>query len=232
MLLSILWTFSREKVLPQRELGPMFQPDLCRWLKTTNHQLREQNHAGCEWAGIWLLQLPLQRLRVPRGRFWVMQSRGAVSTSPWSHRPWITAWVDCPLLAPPRASAGPCWTSCLEGTLMLLASLRDSAFFYSLVWRSGLPHSFSKVGVECSGLNLCDLTHLLFSWAHFLFPFCHFVNQFYTWVIWKWCEKQSQWREGHASGSIYRAVHLLKPTLFAQVFKFFGAGTISLHRSE
>lgn len=36
----------------------------------------------------------------------------------------------------------------------------------------------------------------------------------------------------HASGSIYRPVYLLKHTLFAQVFKLLGAGTIPLHSSE
>lgn len=66
----------------------------------------------------------------------------------------------------------------------------------------------------------------------FFFPVCCFVDQFYVWVIWKRHEKQSQWREGHAFGSICIAVHLLKQALFAQVFKCFGAGTSPLHRFE
>lgn len=35
MLLSILQTLNREKTLPQKELGPMFQPTLCCWLNVT-----------------------------------------------------------------------------------------------------------------------------------------------------------------------------------------------------
>lgn len=35
MLLSILWTLSREKKLPQKELGLTFQPALFRQLKIT-----------------------------------------------------------------------------------------------------------------------------------------------------------------------------------------------------
>lgn len=173
-------------------------------------------------------------VRVAWGRFWVLQSKGAVSDPPLSHCLWSRAWVDCRLLASPRALA----VTCHGGTLMLQVSPSYTALFCDSLWSCGLPHSFSKVGVEWSGPNLCHLTHLLFSWAHFFsktelfLPPCHFVNQFYTWVIWKWYEKRSQWREDHATGSIYRAVHLLKHALFAQVFKLFGAGTILLHKSE
>lgn len=173
-------------------------------------------------------------VKVPWGRFWVLQSKGEVSVPTLSHRSRSTAWVVCPLLASPRASA----VTCHGDTPMLLVFPFCTAIFYDSVGSCGLPHSFSKVGFEWSGLNLCDLTHLLFSWAHFFskieffLPPCHFVNQFYMGVIWKCYEKRSQWRESHTTGPIYRAVLLLKHALFAQVFKLLGAGAIALHRSE
>lgn len=130
------------KCCHKENLDPRFS-QLLQVIEGHQHQLREQNHAGCERTGVWLLQLSLLRLRVSWGRFWVMQRKGVVSASPWSHCPWIPAWADCLLLAPSRAWAGPCWSSCLGGTLMLLEFLHASAFSYSSLWSSGLPHSFS-----------------------------------------------------------------------------------------
>lgn len=172
-------------------------------------------------------------IRVPWGRCWVLQSKEMASVLPRSHCSWSTSQADCPLLAALRASA----VTGHGGTLMPLVFLFCTVIFSDSVRSCGLPHSFTNVGVEWSVLNLRDLTHLLFSWAHFFgkrefcLPPCHFVKEFYTWGIWKWYEKWSQWREGHATGSIYGTVHLLF-ALFAQFFKLFGAGTIPLHRSE
>jgi len=68
--------------------------------------------------------------RVPWGRFWVQQSKGALSVLPLSRCLWTTAWVGCSLLASPRASA----VTCCGATLVLLVSPFCTAVFYDPVW--------------------------------------------------------------------------------------------------
>lgn len=149
-------------------------------------------------------------------------SKGAVSASPCPHCPWVTAWVICPLLAAPKASAGPCcalgahW--CFWHFYMLLHSTPQhgalGCLIHSLKWE--------LCGSVCVTVSTsCFLELIFFQSVVLSISF-----------LFQWYEKQSQWREGHALGSIYMAVHLLKQALFAQVFKFFGAGTIPLHRFE
>lgn len=115
---------------------------------------------------------------VPQGGCWVLQGKGAVSVPPLSQHSWSTSQVDCPLLASLRAST----ETCHGGTVMLLVFPFCTAVFCDSVRSCGFPLSFTEVGVECSGLNLCDLTHLLFSWARFFskieffLPPCHFLK--------------------------------------------------------
>lgn len=143
MVFSVLWTAGREKMLPQGEQGAHVSASSVQAIKDHHHQLREQNPAGCGWAGVCLLQLSLLRLRVPWGRFWELQSKGAVSASPWSHCPWVTAWAHCPLLAPPRASAEPKFLPRRHTDASGISTC--FCFFYPSVWGSGLPHLFSEV---------------------------------------------------------------------------------------
>ena len=119
--------------------------------------------------------------------------------------------------------AVPCWH--LQGLQQWPAVGPHWCFWYL---HFALLSSMTQYGTELPGFNLLDLTKLLFSWANyfskieFYFLPSQFVKQFYTWVIWKWHEKWSQWREGHATGSVYRAEHLLKHTLFAQALMLYG----------
>lgn len=198
-------------------------------IKDHHHQLREQNHAGCEWTGVWLLQLSLLRLRVPWGKFWVVQSKGAVCASLWSLCPWVTAWVQ-PLLAPPRLQQGPAGVPALGHTDASGIS-NASAFFYTSLWSSGLLiHSLkwelrAQSSICVTVLPSCSL-ELIFCPR---LSFCQSVLYLSEMkVIWK----SKSVKRRPCLRVCFVAVQLLKQAVFAQIFKFFGEGTISPYRSE
>lgn len=182
MLLSILWTLRRHKILPQRELGPTFQPALFRRLKITITNWENKIMQGGNEQSLVIPIIPIKALG-PLGQvLGNAKQRGSL----------------CPFGPTVHGSqpgfSGPCWhlkgfsRALLKflpgGSLVLLAFLMlliSSAphygalgcFILSLKWELGAQSSICvTVPTSCS-LELIS------------FPGCHFVSQFHTWVIWK-----------------------------------------------
>ena len=103
MLLSILWTLSREKMLPQRELRPAFQPALCRWLKITITKWENKIVQSENELISWIAELSWYWLRSLQEVMRAEHHLGCLNRDQFIRCSEVRVWLSVKMFAMPRS---------------------------------------------------------------------------------------------------------------------------------
>lgn len=188
MLLSVQWTLSREKLLPKREPGPVFQPALYEWLKIPNRKWETKMVSRMNEQDSGYYNYPYQGSGFVGGQvLGTAKQRGRLC--PTFVPPFMKHSLGCLSLAGINKgfSDDLIWGHTdASGIQLFIAILFSMSQYGAVGCLSSLMWELSGLGSVCVTIaTSCFLELTFLVKIEFLLPPCHFVNQFYTWVIWK-----------------------------------------------